>query len=228
MRSERCWPSRSSETDLPYPLGEGVGRERLLEEILAHREQSAAGHLSVGVAGHEQHRYARPQRGEPFGQLPSAPFRIARSVTTRRRPPSRRASRPTTSSFDPARRGRSHRPGAGGGRPMPERQSAACRSWNAAPRPGALSASRYPPLCRTIPYTMESPSPVPVPSGFVVKNGSKARSATYVVRPECAGRFEKEEVGSTALVIAATNAGRSPPIAAVTNTAAKYARNCSL
>jgi hypothetical protein len=75
---------------------------------------------------------------------------------------------------------------------------------------------------------MESPSPVPAPSGFVVKNGSKARSATYVVRPECAGRFEKEEVGSTALVIAATNAGRSPPIAAVTNTAAKYARNCSL
>src|SRR2546428_653342 len=30
----------------------------------------------------------------------------------------------------------------------------------------------WPPLCRTMPYTVASPSPVPLPRGLVVKNGS--------------------------------------------------------
>ena len=42
-----------------------------------------------------------------------------------------------------------------------------------APAPGALSAKIDPPLCVTIPYTVDSPSPVPLPFSFVVKNGSK-------------------------------------------------------
>src|SRR5580704_87661 len=37
----------------------------------------------------------------------------------------------------------------------------------------ALSTQIYPPLCFTIPYTVERPSPVPFPSSLVVKNGSK-------------------------------------------------------
>ena len=43
---------------------------------------------------------------------------------------------------------------------------------NIVPRPGALSTSIVPPLWPTIPYTVESPRPVPSPIGFVVKNGS--------------------------------------------------------
>ena len=35
----------------------------------------------------------------------------------------------------------------------------------------------YPPLCLTIPYTVDSPSPVPFPISLVVKNGSKTRWA---------------------------------------------------
>ena len=41
-----------------------------------------------------------------------------------------------------------------------------------APWPGALSTRTTPPLCVTIPYTVDRPSPVPWPTGFVVKNGS--------------------------------------------------------
>ena len=33
-----------------------------------------------------------------------------------------------------------------------------------------------PPVCFTIPYTVESPSPVPLPTSLVVKNGSKILS----------------------------------------------------
>src|SRR3989475_11160571 len=41
------------------------------------------------------------------------------------------------------------------------------------PLPGSLSTSIEPPCCRTNPYTVARPSPVPLPTGFVVKNGSK-------------------------------------------------------
>src|SRR6266545_475198 len=43
------------------------------------------------------------------------------------------------------------------------------------PAPGALSICTNPPCCFTRPYTVARPSPVPFPTGFVVKNGSKAR-----------------------------------------------------
>ena len=41
------------------------------------------------------------------------------------------------------------------------------------PWPGSLSTVITPLLCCTIPYTVERPSPVPSPTGLVVKNGSK-------------------------------------------------------
>jgi hypothetical protein len=40
---------------------------------------------------------------------------------------------------------------------------------------GSLDTVMKPPLCLTIPYTAESPRPVPFPFSFVVKNGSKMR-----------------------------------------------------
>ena len=40
-----------------------------------------------------------------------------------------------------------------------------------------------PPDWRAKPYTIDRPSPVPVPSGLVVKNGSNARAATPCAIP---------------------------------------------
>jgi hypothetical protein len=44
------------------------------------------------------------------------------------------------------------------------------------PRPGALSTVTCPPLCATMPYTIDRPRPVPCPAGLVVKNGSNTRA----------------------------------------------------
>src|SRR5262249_48846461 len=44
---------------------------------------------------------------------------------------------------------------------------------NTVPAPSVLSTRMSPPDCFTIPYAVESPSPVPRPGSFVVKNGSK-------------------------------------------------------
>ncbi len=41
------------------------------------------------------------------------------------------------------------------------------------PRPGSLSTWISPWLCFTIPYTVASPRPVPLPLALVVKKGSK-------------------------------------------------------
>ena len=43
------------------------------------------------------------------------------------------------------------------------------------PSPSSLCTHMSPPLCLMIPYTVESPSPVPLPASFVVKNGSNIR-----------------------------------------------------
>src|SRR5271165_1378895 len=48
----------------------------------------------------------------------------------------------------------------------------------AVPRPTSLRIDAEPPDWRAKPYTMLSPSPVPLPASLVVKNGSKARAAT--------------------------------------------------
>ena len=47
---------------------------------------------------------------------------------------------------------------------------------NVQPWPGVLSTQMLPPLCFTMPYAVLSPSPVPLPVSFVVKNGSKMRA----------------------------------------------------
>jgi len=41
------------------------------------------------------------------------------------------------------------------------------------PSPGDEATVTSPPLCFTMPYTVLSPSPVPLPRPLVVKNGSK-------------------------------------------------------
>ena len=70
----------------------------------------------------------------------------------------------------PSRRGRRH-------------LRRAAKSGNAAPRPGSLVTDTTPPLCCTIPYTIDNPRPVPLPFSLVVKNGSKMRSRTSVRHP---------------------------------------------
>ena len=47
-----------------------------------------------------------------------------------------------------------------------------------APRPASLSACTPPPDCLAKPYTCDRPKPVPLPTPFVVKNGSKIRAIT--------------------------------------------------
>jgi hypothetical protein len=46
----------------------------------------------------------------------------------------------------------------------------------AAPLPGALTISICPPSCLVMPNTVVIPSPVPSPTSFVVKKGSKIRA----------------------------------------------------
>ena len=41
-----------------------------------------------------------------------------------------------------------------------------------------------PPLCFTMPYTVASPRPVPLPGALVVKNGSNTRACTSGDMPD--------------------------------------------
>jgi len=54
---------------------------------------------------------------------------------------------------------------------------------NVDPSPGALRTRTSPRLCFRIPHTVESPSPVPLPASFVVKNGSKRRDRVAASMP---------------------------------------------
>ncbi len=51
------------------------------------------------------------------------------------------------------------------------------------PAPTSELIRTCPPDCRAKPYTIDSPRPVPLPIGLVVKNGSKARATTSGVMP---------------------------------------------
>ena len=51
------------------------------------------------------------------------------------------------------------------------------------PSPGRLSTVTPPPLCRTMPNTVDRPSPVPFPKSFVVKKGSKTRDRVSASMP---------------------------------------------
>src|SRR5262249_8988206 len=66
-----------------------------------------------------------------------------------------------------------HRSGSSGLSP-PE---AGTSTMNVAPPPGVGESEISPPCSLTMLYVIESPRPVPVPTSFVVKNGSKTREA---------------------------------------------------
>ena len=51
------------------------------------------------------------------------------------------------------------------------------------PRPTSELSETVPPACETIPYTVASPRPVPLPGGFVVKKGSKALATVSSLIP---------------------------------------------
>ena len=56
---------------------------------------------------------------------------------------------------------------------------------NVVPCPGSLYTQMVPPLCWTMPNTVDRPRPVPLPVPLVVKNGSKiwARVASSMPVP---------------------------------------------
>jgi hypothetical protein len=65
-----------------------------------------------------------------------------------------------------------------------------------------------PPLCATIPYAVASPSPVPSPNGFVVKNGSNTWVAVSASIPCPVSRTVSRTYGPRASGSrAATSAG---------------------
>ena len=105
-------------------------------------------------------------------------FASAASVTTRtwKSPCSRRASARATSasSSTMSTLGRPGFPSPAG--PLPAAAKVAGKgrcTRKVAPFPGSLSASTVPPRAVMMPRVMKSPSPVPCPTGRVVKNGSK-------------------------------------------------------
>jgi hypothetical protein len=51
------------------------------------------------------------------------------------------------------------------------------------PSPGSLLITSAPPDCVANPLTMLNPSPVPMPCGLVVKNGSVTRARTSGAMP---------------------------------------------
>ena len=54
---------------------------------------------------------------------------------------------------------------------------------NVVPCPGSLYTKMWPSLCLTIPWTVASPSPVPLPASLVVKKGSKMWPRTSLSMP---------------------------------------------
>src|SRR5688500_19790047 len=54
---------------------------------------------------------------------------------------------------------------------------------NVEPAPGALVTATRPPLCVTMPYTVDRPRPVPLPGPLVVKNGSNTRACVAASMP---------------------------------------------
>ena len=77
--------------------------------------------------------------------------------------------------------GTRRRPGAGVARSRPEPPGAGSRT--SCRGRAADSTKMWPPLCLTMPYVVARPSPVPWPTGFVVKNGSKIRACVASSMP---------------------------------------------
>ena len=179
-----------------------------------------SGHVErlLGVARHDDHRQARPARGQQRSRARcrSCPASSRRSAADRsgrraRRPcvsassaepraaaDSRRAAAPTRPGCAPparprrsaASRGRAARSARTGAWPRRRPRAGAAaggkNSVNVVPRPTSLSTKMKPPICFSVPYTIDSPRPVPLPTSLVVKNGSKMRACVSRVMP-CAG-----------------------------------------
>ena len=198
----------------------------------------------VVIPGHKQNfllwiaaRYASPTAGRSYQASPGRRGRDRRHLchgATRGRPVHHRLPAPGSSA--------PRAPGPS----IPERRDhrprlefvAACPSWSCVPasakardrasrvlgknkvmvvpRPGRVSIRTSPPDCRANPCTWLRPSPVPFPTSFVEKNGSKAFAAT--------SRFMPVPVSPTEIAIKSVNgspAGRprskSPDV---------FCRNC--
>ena len=66
------------------------------------------------------------------------------------------------------------------------------RQVTVVPWPGVLSMRNWPPDWRTKPYTIDSPRPVPWPTGLVVKNGAKicCCACLHNLKLQCLGRTD--------------------------------------
>jgi hypothetical protein len=79
---------------------------------------------------------------------------------------------------------------------------------NVLPFPGVLSTSMWPWWAATIPRAIARPSPVPFPSGFVVKNASKICSRASDEIPTPVSLTEKYALPSSRVPLASV---RRPP-----------------
>ena len=97
-----------------------------------------------------------------------------------------------------------------------------------------------PPLCFTMPYTVDKPRPVPLPDSFVVKNGSKIRATvagsipppvsrndSLTCGPGCAGRCSAANLASRST--SRVSMARVPPVAMASRAlTAKFRMICSI
>ncbi len=74
-----------------------------------------------------------------------------------------------------------------------------------------------PPLCCTIPNTVASPSPVPLPAPLVVKNGSKICVRVASSIPEPVSRTHRHTIGPPAMLGGSVLSG-SPALTSVVET----------
>ena len=83
----------------------------------------------------------------------------------------------------------------------------------AVPLLSVLDASMLPPWAVTIPCTTASPSPVPMPAGLVVKNGSKTRSSVAASIPLPVSLTVRQMPGCAApgVVSRVTSMASTPP-----------------
>ena len=67
---------------------------------------------------------------------------------------------------------------------------------NVVPLPSSLYTQMCPPLCLTMPKTVERPRPVPLPCSLVVKNGSKICACVCLVHPDAGIGDGEHHVGA--------------------------------
>ena len=139
--------------------------------------------------GHVRHHEVAEERGRTAPRRRSRPraprARSCASTTSCSGARIRLTARPTSGSSSttrirPRRAAGSPRarPGPAAPRAPRARRGAGRSTRNVEPFPGVDSTWISPPRPLTMPWQIERPSPVPTPTGFVVKNGSKMRGRT--------------------------------------------------